>query len=148
MFTRWKWFTQYGSRKLEWLTATHMALTGVFILVPPVTLGSSPATRYLADLLPEWVWGALFLGLGLVNAYALHINGSAAWTPYVRLAATTLAMALFAYAAAGFIAADPWSWGTINLLSLAFLFCGNGVLAASRDAGREYRRWRGERGGD
>ena len=148
MFTRWAWFTSFGSRKLEWLTAVHMAVTGLFLLAPPVTLRGSAGLDALGAMLPEAMWGLTFLALGAANAYALHINGVAAWTPYVRLAASTLAMVLFARMAATFIATAPWSLGTLNLLSLAFLFCGNGVLAAARDAGREYRRWRGERGGD
>lgn len=142
MYSRVKWFTHFDGRRLEYVTATHMVGFGVFLLLPARSMSGSAGLQAAAGMLHEAEWGLLFLTLGLVNLWALHVNGRAAWTPFARLAATGMAMAAYVAMSAGFVTAAPWSPGTYNLLSLAFLFCGNSFLAASRDAGREISRLR------
>lgn len=138
MLSRIRWFTSFSTRQTDWLTSLHLAGFGGFLLLPPPSLEGSAGLVAASRVMTENTWGALFLGLGGAAVYALHRD--AWWSPFVRIlamAAAILALSVFAH---GFLPRSP---GAYMFLSTAFLFCGNCLLAASRDAGSEYRQWRG-----
>lgn len=143
MFSHIRWFTLYGTRKLEWSTSVQTGGFGAFLLLPGKSLQGSAGLVAAAGVMDEEVWGAVFLSLGISSAWCLHVGDTAAWTPFGRMATMMLIMVALIIFAAGFL---PWSPGAYYFLSTAFLFGGNGFLAASRDAGREISQWRG--GGD
>lgn len=144
MFSRWKWFSSYSTRKLEWGVSVQMAGFGAFFLLPPISLRGSLGLEAAQELMDEASWGVLFLSLGCASMWFLHVDGRAAWTPFARMASMLgciLALVVFSH---GFL---PWSPGAYWFLSSAFLLFGNGFLAASRDAGQEIRFWRHGGGG-
>lgn len=142
MFSKLPWFTDYTVKKLEWSTSVQTAGFGAFLLLPGTSLRGSAGLEAAASVMDEVLWGALFLILGSVSCIALH-NNAAVWAPFGRMATMMLTMLALVIFAVGFL---PWSPGAYYFLSTAFLFCGNGFLAASRDAGSEIGRWRGRDG--
>lgn len=50
---------------IELYSASVALVWGVWLLGPWATFGSSPAYRAMADIAPEWTWGAVFAAAGL-----------------------------------------------------------------------------------
>ena len=103
------------------------------------TAASEAARGAAAELAREANWGAMFLGLGAMGAYSLHLGDRFPWVPFARMASMMSLIILLAFFAHGYL---PWSPSAYWFLSSAFFLFGNGLLAASRDAGHEVRRWR------
>lgn len=142
MFSRIRWFTRYEGRKLEYATSAHMVGFGAFLLAPTESMLGSLGIEASARLLLEQEWGALFFFLGAACLVALHVNGRGWWTPFARMSCFGAAMVAHVAISSGFVTYQPSNPATFVFLSLAFLFCGEGFLVASRDAGREISRWR------
>lgn len=148
MFARFPWFTHFSARRLEYITAVYTSAVGAFLALPVTSMDTSAGIAHATELMSERAWATVFIALGLASLWSLHVNRSAAWTPFARLISSGLSMLAFAALASAFLAAQPESLGFCAFACSAFLFCGNCVLSAARDVGQEISRWRGGRNDD
>ena len=146
MFRNVAWFTHYNQRRLEWLLAFYTLFFGVMISMPSDSMTSSGFAVALA-LMPEWVWGTIYIVVGIVHNLALHVNGRAAWTPFARVAALLLNSQVFFALALKIAEVNPWSTGVFTYGFFAIGFCGAAIFAAAYDCGREIKIWRTRHGG-
>jgi len=88
-----------ATRALEWFLAKIDMIYG-FLLILPVTLVGSAMTgtlyAHLLMILPEHVWGTLFLLKGGFHALALWVNGRAFWTPWIRSVSCAISASFWA----------------------------------------------------
>lgn len=139
MFSRFRWFSAFSTRQSEWIAVIQATGFGGFLMLPPISLQGAPGAVAAAELTREANWGVLFFGLGGAAVYALHLGDRHPWVPFIRVAMMMAIIVLLALFAHGYL---PWSPSAYWFMSSAFLLFGNGLLAASRDAGQEVRRWR------
>lgn len=132
--------TNWHNRKLEWSLALLTLVFGVWLLHPSQSM-SSPSYRRILAFASEEVWAALFVAVGVAHVIALQINGRAAWTPFVRVAAAGLNSQVFFGLALAFAGQAPW-------LTAVPIYAGLGVMCliamgcAAFECGHEIHHWR------
>lgn len=134
------WFTNYASRKLEWLIALYTVGFGAFLMLPWISM-SPRSFRGALAVMGEFSWGGTYLGVGVIHAIALHINGRSAWTPFARAGALFLNANVFLAMTLGIAEVSPVSTGVFTYGFLCFGFCGAAIASAAHDCGRETRIW-------
>ena len=111
-------------RLYEWGAAAILIWIGA-VLVHPVEVWTTAASRQAVAVASEPVWGAVFLAVGLVRAIALAINGRAPQgSPMARAIGAGLSCGLFAATSVLFLKTAPA--GLISgglLLILAAMDC-------------------------
>lgn len=127
----------YHNRKLEWSVATYTLAFGLFLMLPQRSMSASFLD--LKGYMSEPFWGLLYGMIGLLHLIALHINGRAAWTPFVRVIAAAISSQVFLATSVSIAAVNPFSTGAFTYVFLAMGFCGPCILSASRDVGRELK---------
>lgn len=140
MLSRFPWFTRYRERRLEYAIALYTLGFGLFILIP----GTAMRVIYFGEALhfaPEWAWGIGLSAIGALHAYALHINGRAAWTPFARFVVLFFNMQIFTALAIAVAHRSPLSTGVFTYGFLAGGFCGMAIYSAGVDCGREAKIW-------
>lgn len=135
------WFTNYQHRRLEWALSTCTVTLGAVLLWPAESMGL-PIYGTALRIMGESDWGLLYFIVGSCHIIALHINGRAAWTPFVRLAALFLNSQVFLALSLGLAHVNAWSVGAFIFGYLATVFCGMAIWAAAQDCGREFAIWR------
>jgi hypothetical protein len=73
---------------------------GLWVLLPMSAMQSGGYAALL-ELQPEWMWGLMFLFVGLAHVTSVAVNGMCWWTPLAR-AATSLVIAVLY---------GSWVWG-------------------------------------
>lgn len=142
-----KWFTKYPERKLEFGLAFYTLGLGLWLAIPGMSITGSAGFDGVASIMAEHQWAALFFCVGALHAYALHINGHAAWTPFARLAALLVNGVVLFNLAFGFWLYTPLSSGVYTYGFMAFGFCGMAIVAAAKDCGRELAIYRSRKNG-
>lgn len=119
-------------RRLEVWAASGAFVYGVATILPWDSM-ASPAYSSLTTMLPEAVWGLLFLTGGLAHFFALAINGRRWWTPIVRCFMSLLTLSLYMTFALGFAVVNAQSGAVVSFLigASAHALC---LLYALRDA--------------
>lgn len=140
-----KWLTNYRNRRLEWALSTCTMTLGAVLLAPAASMGM-PTYGSALRIMDEMDWGILYFIVGLCHVTALHIDGRAAWTPFVRLTALFLNSQVFLALSFGLAHVNPWSVGAFIFGYLSTVFCGMAIIAAAQDCGREIAIWRGRNG--
>lgn len=135
-----EWFTNFTNRKLEWALAIYSLLFGVMIALPPVSFSSENA-RGVLSIMNETRWGLLYAAAGMAHAVALHVNGRAAWTPFLRISVIFLNSQIFLAMALAFASANVWGTAVLTYGSMCFVFCLIAGHAAALDCGREWKIW-------
>jgi len=93
---------RFGPRLSEWAIATVITLWGVVLLLPADTM-EGPSWVVFRELLPEHVWGALMISLGLLRLGGLIVNGARRTiTPWIRMVSACVGVVLFIGISAGF----------------------------------------------
>jgi len=134
------WFTNYGSRKLEWLISIYTIYFGSALMLPPTSMATN-SFRGVLSTMGEPTWGGIYLMVGIIHAISLHVNGRSAWTPFARLGALFLNANVFLAMTFGLAETNPYSTGVITYGFLAMGFCGAAIASACHDCGREVRIW-------
>ena len=147
MLSRFKWFTKYQERKLEFGLALYTLGFGLWLAIPGLSFAGSAGFDGVTSIMGERLWSALFVCVGAIHAYALHINGRAAWTPFARLAALLCNGVVLFNLAFGFWLYTPLSSGVYTYGFMAFGFCGMAIVAAAKDCGREIAIYRSRKNG-
>lgn len=136
-----KFFTNFPQRRLEWLLALYTVLFGFWLALPPQSM-STTSFRAALFVMSEFHWGVLYCCVGIIHNTALHINGRAAWTPFIRVAAVMLNMQVFLAMSLSLAKVNIWSTGTFTYGFIALGLCGTALFAAAHDCGRELKIWR------
>lgn len=134
------WFTKFGSRKLEWMISVYTIYFGVLLIIPGDSMGGPNFVKPL-QWLPEEQWGFMYTAVGILHAVALHINGRAAWTPFVRAIMLLINSQVFLWLSAGLAQTNPMGTGPHTYGFLAIGFCGVALWSACIDCGREIKTW-------
>ncbi|AXC50082.1 hypothetical protein DRW48_10590 [Paracoccus suum] len=142
MLSRIRWFTKFPERKLEFGLAFYTLGLGLWLARPGLSFSGSAGFSGVTSIMREDYWAALFICVGSLHAYALHINGRAAWTPFARLVALFVNGLVLFNLAFGFWLYTPLSSGVYTYGFMAFGFCGMAIYAAAKDCGREIAIWR------
>lgn len=137
--------TKYASRRLEWCLAGYLLYLGVLLILPPASMSAS-SFEIALQRAPEYAWGGAFLLGGALYAYALHINGRAAWTPFFRAAATFAGSQLFLSLSLSLIEVQYFGLSVLTYLFMAFGFFGAAFVSAAYDCGVEVKIWRAKHG--
>lgn len=147
MLSRFKWFTKYNERKLEFGIAFYTFGLGLWLAIPGLSFTGSAGFAGVTSIMSESAWSTLFVLVGALHVYSLHINGRAAWTPFARLASLLCSSAIIFNLAFGFWLNTPLSSGVYNYGFMAFGFCGMAIVAAAKDCGREIAIYRSRKDG-
>lgn len=139
------WFTHFASRRLEWCLAFYTTYFGLILTLPPKSMSSQSFSVALYQM-TETQWGAVYLIVGIAHIMSLHINGRAAWTPFVRVGALFINCQVFLALSVSLGKVNSWGTGTHNYGFIALVFCGVALYAAAHDCGREIKIWRGRHG--
>lgn len=136
-----RWFTNYHGRRLEWMLALYTILLGGVLLAPFTVMAPD---RFASALLAmsERSWGAVYAVIGGGHALALHINGRAWWTPFIRAGALFCSSQAFLALALSLAHRNPTDLGVFSYGFTAIGFCGAALASAAIDCGHEYRIWR------
>lgn len=146
MLSWFSWFTHYPQRKLEWLIAIYTVWFGLWLIGPWDAMSPTSFSSVLGYA-TEATWGVIYLAVGVLHNYALHVNGRAAWTPFVRSAALMLNCNVFLAMTIGLIHVYPGDTGVATYGFMVFGFCGAALWSASSDVGREVKIWRKRKNG-
>ena len=123
-------------RPLEWFLAGLSIFWGVTALMTPGVVALSPVLLIAEDLgTPPMA--ALSMALGVIHMVALLVNGTATWTPFVRLLATASNAGLFAWIAMMALSASPLGPSAMN-----YAFFASGFMWCSWAAGQDVARMR------
>lgn len=144
VLSRFRWFTKYRERKLEYGISFYTLFFGLFLALPPHSM-AAPNFATVRQTLPEWQWAVAMIVIGGVHTYALHLNGRAAWTPFARLGVLFINSQVFVSITLAIASISPWSTGAFTYGFLGIGFCGMALYAAGVDCGREVKIWRGHR---
>lgn len=134
-------FTNFSNKRLEWCLALYCVWIGTGMLLPPVTLGAT-TFRVALQYATETGWGGTFLASGILHMFALHINGRAAWTPFLRAAALAVSSQTFLAFALSLAPVSMFGMSFLTYLFFAIVFCGVAFSSAAFDCGREIKIWR------
>ena len=129
----------FGERKIEYFYAAQTVGFGLWLSHPAGTL-DSPAFAVLIRWMPEYQWALMFTITGMIHCMALFINGRAAWTPFVRLCATSTNAVAYAAFACGFAMLDPMTSAVYTYgigYGGAALIC---IYSAAKDSVRAWER--------
>lgn len=146
MLSRFPWFTNYAQKKLEWLIAIYTVWFGLWLLGPWDAMNSTSFSTVLSYA-SERTWGLVYVTVGILHNYALHVNGRAAWTPFVRTAALLLNCNVFLAMTVGLVHVFPGGTGVATYSFMVFGFCGSALWSSASDVGREIKVWRKRRHG-
>jgi hypothetical protein len=130
----------FQQRKLEWCIALATVWIGFFATLPPVNLHPRIFAALLR-IMPELGWGLLYLVVGLLHCWALHVDVKAWWTPFVRTVALLLNSQIYLAVAIALALWNPWGLGAQTYLVLGLGFCGVAFRTAAADCGRELAIW-------
>lgn len=146
MLTRFPWFTNYAQRKLEWCIAIYTVWFGLWLSGPWDAMNPTSFDNVLkyAD---EHTWGAVYVVVGVLHNYALHVNGRSSWTPFVRCGALLLNCNVFLAMTIGLAQTNPGGTAVSTYSFMVFGFCGAALWSAASDMGREIKIWRKKRHG-
>lgn len=136
-----KFFTHFRQRKLEWMLSIYTILFGLWLMMPVQNM-IGPTFRAALFIMDEYSWGSIYLLTGIFHTLALHINGRAAWTPFVRVLAIMLNMQVFLAMAMSIASVNIWASGAFTYGFFAIGLCGAALFAAAHDCGREFKIWR------
>lgn len=89
---------------------------GIQLLMPWSTFSTSISYRALAQIMPEWAWGALLTWVGITKIGAYLLNHRR-----VRMAATLGAVMIWTFLSVVFGAANPYGTGIVVYPVLAFV---------------------------
>lgn len=142
--SRFRWFTKYRERKLEYGISFYTLFFGIFLILPPFSM-STPNFTVVLESLPERHWSILMMFIGALHVYALHINGRGAWTPFVRFGVLFINSQIFTSITLAIASVNPWSTGVFTYGFLVIGFCGMALYAAGIDCGREVKLWQERR---
>lgn len=134
-------FTHWQARKLEWWLAMATFGFGVWLMAPWVSFAT---VGYIgvAALLGEFAWGCLYLCVGAGHCYALHVNGRAWWTPFLRVATLFTNSQVFLAFAIAFYGQNPASTA-VYIYSACVVACCFAIIPAFEDCGKEIKIMRG-----
>ncbi|MFS4437862.1 hypothetical protein ACMA5I_06590 [Paracoccaceae bacterium GXU_MW_L88] len=135
-------FTHYPRRKLEWAIALYTVYFGAALLLPRTSMASYEFGSVL-HILPEALWGCVYIAVGLIHNVALHVNGRGCWTPFARLAALSLNSQVFLALSLASAHSNAVSMSAITYFGVTIFFCGPAIWAAAGDCGREIAIMRG-----
>lgn len=80
----------FRERAIEWWAASLLAAWGAYVLWYPGLFAALPPTNGLLRFAPQFMWGLVALGFGLLRLIALTVNGFWYRTPMIRLVAAFL----------------------------------------------------------
>lgn len=141
MLRRFPWFTNYQSRKLEWMISIYTVWFSIMLALPMPSM-TSPSFFGALIIFRETTWGMIYAAIGLLHMYSLHINWRASWTPFARLFSLFLNANAFLAIAISLAQDNPWGTGVMTYGFLAIGFCGAAIYSASQDCGHEIKIWR------
>lgn len=141
MLSRFPWFTNYPTRKLEWMISIYTLWFGLMLTLPMMSMSAASFIGALR-MFGETTWGGIYASVGALHCYALHINGRAAWTPFARLAALFLNANAFLAMALSLAPVNFWGTGVLTYGFMAIGFCGACIYSAAQDCGKEVKIWR------
>lgn len=144
MLSRFEWFTNYGTRKLEWMLAIYTVYFGVWLIMPWQSMSGESFSNALS-FIPESGWGTLYITVGIVHNTALHVNGRGWWTPFVRSTALFMNASVFLALSLNIASINPGGTGVATYTFIVFGFCGTAFFTAAQDCGRELKIWRHKR---
>jgi len=99
---------------LEVQGALFLTLTGLWYLMPYSTFTTSPVYTLLAKIVPENIWGSVFLGLGISYIAAILL-----WKPIIRRVAAFFASLLLMFFSVLFFIGSNAGMGFIAFFSLS-----------------------------
>lgn len=129
------WTQTFPLRVPEWICASMMTLWGWTVATVPTLFATNAAFSGMAEIMPQWVWGAWSLVLGISGLLALGINGFWTPTPFIRLVSSFGRMFLWMQIQFGLLATGQPSTGTAIYIGLAALEIWN-IYRAAGDARR------------
>ncbi|TVQ56728.1 MAG: hypothetical protein EA355_06095 [Rhodobacteraceae bacterium] len=123
-----------ADRPLEWFLAGFSAVWGGSALFTSGLFSLAPYLQML-DRLTTVQWAAISMALGAVHMIALLVNGTAWWTPILRLVTTSANAGFFAWIAAIlFYSPDVGPAAmTYGYFALGFAWC---AVAAGQDVAK------------
>jgi hypothetical protein len=62
----------YDTRALEFTLSFQCVAWGIWLILPLDTFSSSQVYSIISRILPEWVWGIIFLTAGILQIYSVH----------------------------------------------------------------------------
>lgn len=95
------------NRTIEWQHAIMMILLGIGLLFPMQSM-TSAAFAPMVAIMPELIWGVVFLITGVLRVIALYVNGSAPrGSPIARLFGAFVGVSIFSFMTVAFFNALP-----------------------------------------
>lgn len=143
MLSRFRWFTLYDARKLEWNTSLYTAGFGLFLGLPFESMHTTPGLIRASEMLPEYVWAWGFGLIGSALLYVMHVTPEKWWAPFARAVLFLLAMILFFAYGTPFLEATLNSPAIYIFFASSLLFCGSCLISSCREAGMALHRRKG-----
>ena len=110
-------------RKVSYLLALTALAWGLVLLNPVDTFSTSPAFSMMAQIAPEYIWGLLFLGLGILQLLVIECDKEHVKpiSGYVQL----LGVFIWSMIALFFYIGNPHGTGFVPYITITFLslFC-------------------------
>lgn len=111
---------------------------GVVLLLPTETFASANTWEFFASVMPEWMWGALMLGLGSARLIGLIINGTRPRvTPWIRAVSAFVGFLIFSGITYSFAASGVISTWIAIYPAIAAVELMN-IYRAAHDVGESY----------
>jgi hypothetical protein len=120
-------------RLLEWEHAVIMMMIGLVLLLPTKTFSSDLFTPF-REMAPEYLWGLMFVAVGLVRCIALWLNGRMPiGSPIARMIGIASTMAMLGFVAGVFVSAGPSGYWAASVYAVMVTFEARTMFNATRD---------------
>jgi hypothetical protein len=124
----------YRAKRMEWFSTSLLVMLGAVFLLPVDTFATSRSYDVMHWWAPEKLWGSCYLLAGTIRLMILYINGQWWRTALLRSVAAFLSLFFWITIGAGFLLANPYTWGGY-LFVIVTVFEWSNMKFAAHEAG-------------